>query len=70
MFRKAQLMTALAVALGQTGFKLKGKPVTSTRKVRDPSQPEQAYAITRAEAKRARRAEKLKRDTVRSFVPE
>lgn len=35
---------------------------------RNPTDPAQAYLIARAEAKRARRAEKLNRDAKRSFV--
>jgi len=41
---------------------------TSSRKTRNPSDPAQAYLIARAEAKRARRAEKLKRDTARAWI--
>jgi hypothetical protein len=44
------------------------RPVwTTSRKDRNPSDPAQAYLIARAEAKRARRAEKLTRDICRAF---
>ena len=41
---------------------------TSSQKTRNPADPVQAYLIARAEAKRARRAEKLERDAGRSFA--
>ena len=41
---------------------------TSSQKTRNPADPAQAYLIARAEAKRARRAEKLERDAGRSFA--
>lgn len=42
--------------------------VTSSRKTRNPADPSQAYLISRAEAKRARRAEKLDACMYRSLL--
>lgn len=41
---------------------------TSSRKTRNPNDPQQAYLIARAEAKRARRAEKLTRDAASAYM--
>lgn len=41
---------------------------TSSQKTRNPADPAQAYLIARAEAKRARRAEKLERDASQNWL--
>lgn len=80
MIGKQGLYAALAAALGvnvgevstgRRGRKFKFNwPATRTtsRKPRNPADPAQAYLITRAEAKRARRAIKAQRDADRSWV--
>ena len=44
------------------------KVCTSSQKTRNPADPQQAYLIERAKAKRARRAEKLRHDSARSYL--
>lgn len=41
--------------------------VTSSRKTRNPADPSQAYLIARAEAKRARRAEKMTLEATKAY---